>query len=916
VGKRNKLILGIVLGAIILFSGALFGLAKFGVIHIKYLADTATTGFWVEPTDGSNIDLLSNTRVYAYLNGSSPTAGVSATTVEQTGIDGLGNRITKNIKMMTLNSNTTYNFVVSCSAGGYSTPVQSNSNNFYGSSFFDSFKFHPVCSGGGGGGQTKYCVRGHVTDAATGSSLQTVRAFIGSASGTTDSFGNYSIGNLTYANLSSDMIGFSKDGYNSLPAQHVTNLNSQIQPGSCDNTLAAVSMIKSAPPIADTFSEIGTVKDQAGAFIDGATIQVSCLNSDQTPGISCGDGTNSWFSSSKQAAQVYYPNVPTFNYEVPGIKRYSVGYTAFPRLRLSVSKPGYFWDQNGDNLDNDTGTITYVQKPNTIYTINNSSTYLNYYNFILKRPSYSIVGVVKDSQSKTVLSGVTINGANKTNASGYYQINYLGIAEAATKTFTFHLDGYTDQTKTLQQLGINSTTISPNQTTPYSASDVLLQQPTFSITGLVKNSQTNKAIDGVTVTGGGSTDTSGRYQSSNLLISEAASKTFTFHKAGYTDQTKTLQQLGINPTTISSTQTTPYPASDVLLVMIPNVCSTVDPNFQATSATNFINSLETVNTTLYVAVNPESVNQVLKNAHTYDPAAEQKLITLLGGTTLNVRAPLNAVISYGTTHPDMPTQVKNLLTQANAANFASWVVNNRQTAIDAIAAARAYDPVLGDLVEDLFNQSTLKIGDLIAAIAKPTFLDAANETYMATPRTIKIDMTTAQYAQYLTYTAGGLKELTPSQLISMFGQKTADTALGTTGPLTKYDSASVMSGILKNHSIFSKIYSFAKKTNVRINLGSRTWEDGKMTYIMYAQPTYRNRNVGAKIGITVNIFSGRTAGNISLGYDSCSSANGDWKADFDATNNLRLTATMTRGNTTATLNATREIVTGKYSVSF
>jgi len=40
VGKRTKLILAIVIGAIILFSGALFGLAKYGVINLKMLADT------------------------------------------------------------------------------------------------------------------------------------------------------------------------------------------------------------------------------------------------------------------------------------------------------------------------------------------------------------------------------------------------------------------------------------------------------------------------------------------------------------------------------------------------------------------------------------------------------------------------------------------------------------------------------------------------------------------------------------------------------------------------------------------------------------------------------------------------------------------------------------------------------------
>ncbi|MEI8060868.1 MAG: hypothetical protein WCG99_01065 [Candidatus Berkelbacteria bacterium] len=39
VGKRTKLILGIILGAIVLFSGAIFGLAKFGVINLKGLAD-------------------------------------------------------------------------------------------------------------------------------------------------------------------------------------------------------------------------------------------------------------------------------------------------------------------------------------------------------------------------------------------------------------------------------------------------------------------------------------------------------------------------------------------------------------------------------------------------------------------------------------------------------------------------------------------------------------------------------------------------------------------------------------------------------------------------------------------------------------------------------------------------------------
>jgi len=40
--KRSKLILGIIAVAIIIFSGALFGLAKYGVIHIKMLADVTT----------------------------------------------------------------------------------------------------------------------------------------------------------------------------------------------------------------------------------------------------------------------------------------------------------------------------------------------------------------------------------------------------------------------------------------------------------------------------------------------------------------------------------------------------------------------------------------------------------------------------------------------------------------------------------------------------------------------------------------------------------------------------------------------------------------------------------------------------------------------------------------------------------
>lgn len=115
--------------------------------------------------------------------------------------------------------------------------------------------------------------------------------------------------------------------------------------------------------------------------------------------------------------------------------------------------------------------------------------------------TYKLQGYVKDSVTNNFLSGVSVGGVTTGN-DGKYTIPNLPITSAGTQSFTFHKDGYTDQTKTLQQLGINPNTIIAGQTTPYIASLTnLVIDPVaikFSLIGAIRDSN-NALVSGVTV---------------------------------------------------------------------------------------------------------------------------------------------------------------------------------------------------------------------------------------------------------------------------------------------------------------------------------------------------------------------------------------------------------------------------------
>ena len=410
-GKRTKLILGIIIGAMIVFSGAILGLAKYGIINLKGFADplygkveitvdASNTGGGISLYQGTTAISATGSFVGNVYTITSLAYGNYTYKFGMPGPDGqpcLGP--VANLTHSSTTTRTTY-ARFTCDDGGSgggtgdvcstTAPCQTGLNCTNG-----------TCQTAGGVGAT-YCVRGRIQNASTGVAIQGAKAIVGSMSGTTDSFGIYQVNNLTFANLSTDKIRFTKDGFASTAEQNITSLNSNIVASipcdiSSNNNLGTSSLTTSAPAQANTFSEIGTIKDQRGNLIGEVTVRVSCNNSDQILGVACESSSISWQSASHSTLQSYYSGLPatkTFNYDVPNINRYS-NYTSFPRLRITFSKSGYFWDQNGDNIDNDSGVTTFIPKPTTSYVVNGNQTYFNFNNItLLERKTFTVTGKI------------------------------------------------------------------------------------------------------------------------------------------------------------------------------------------------------------------------------------------------------------------------------------------------------------------------------------------------------------------------------------------------------------------------------------------------------------------------------------------------------------------------------------------
>jgi len=366
--KRTKLILGIVLGAIILFSGALFCLAKYGVIHIKYLADPlyGRVEITLDPSNtGGGINL--------YQNGNSVSAAGSFSSNVYT------------IPSLAYGSYT-YKFGMPGPNGQPCIGPIANLSHYSSSTAITYTKF--TCDGNGGGETQLYWIlNGTVKSAGVAVSGATVS--VGGKTATTSTTGTYTISQIPIPmingindvnSLKNQTISVSKTGYTSLspkvsdifPGISSSTQFSTTSPHNYNPSLTANGGGGDNPPVFDQtkFSLLGTITDKNGNLIDGVTVTVSCINSDQVPGVACGS-TTSWSGTSADDYQTYYSGLPAnkkFNYEVEDIDKFK-DYTSFPRLRVTYSKTGYFWDQDGDGKDNDSTSIVFLTKPNTSYLV-------------------------------------------------------------------------------------------------------------------------------------------------------------------------------------------------------------------------------------------------------------------------------------------------------------------------------------------------------------------------------------------------------------------------------------------------------------------------------------------------------------------------------------------------------------------
>jgi len=436
--KRTKFILGIVGIGIVVLSGALFGLAKYGVIDLKMLADTVlpqtTSGrveITVDPTNvvsGGNIVLKLNNAVQQVSGSYSgntyiiPSLAYGSYTY-QIGMPGPDDQpCTGLVKSLSHNSSTTRDTYPQFSCNGISPAPAS--------------------------------VQGVITKSGSNLTIQGATITIGDKpSVASDQSGNYSVTGLTAGNYTATIV---KSGYDTLTqtgtlADGVNPQNfSLVQTGTqTPHELTLYIGVKT-----DCTDTVCTNRDPYGK-IGGIPVSFGSLSG----------ATN---NSLSQGYNLQFSNVMTGNYTFKINDTTATGYNSAYESKTVTEK----------NIYDPTGS-TIVE-----------------FNLVKKtvtpgEGAYSLQGFVKDSQAGTALSGVTVNGANATDSAGKYSILNLQFSPATNQTFTFHKDGYADQTKTLAQLGITAGNIIPNQPVPYAAT----------LTNLVPNQSPAKLVSVVGVVG-------------------------------------------------------------------------------------------------------------------------------------------------------------------------------------------------------------------------------------------------------------------------------------------------------------------------------------------------------------------------------------------------------------------------------
>ena len=275
--KKAKLVGGIVLASIIICSGAIFGLAKTGVIHIKMLANENLTAFYVEPQYPSGDDMPVNTIVNVALPGQS---GLPATaTLQQSGIDGTGTKLTKNLATFSLLSNTTYNFSVVCPGSASSNVFSYNTGNSLGHNFFTPLTFIPDCNGGGGSSNGTYSLQGYILSGGQ----KIAGAYIAldgsnTVHATSDANGYYKLDNIPFGDytlLSQQTFSFSAIGYDPKINQHFQG-DLMINPNSI--TAGSTTSVNVSLNVSQARYQVtGNILDPSGHLISGsnqATIKI------------------------------------------------------------------------------------------------------------------------------------------------------------------------------------------------------------------------------------------------------------------------------------------------------------------------------------------------------------------------------------------------------------------------------------------------------------------------------------------------------------------------------------------------------------------------------------------------------------------------------------------------------------------
>jgi len=279
--KRSKLILGIIAVAIIIFSGALFGLAKYGVIHIKMLADEATESLYIRPVDSSGNDMGVGVPVYASLSGS---VVQSVNTQEVTQNPDGSNTTKANLAIFSLTPNTTYEIT----AGTFTCKLNATVGSV-GKTALNPFVYS--CNGSNAvSTQIYWTLNGTITSSA-GTALSGVSVSFGGKSAASDYSGAYTISQIPIPQtngtndvnaLKNQIISVSKTGYQSLNPK-VSNIWDGIStaesfsitsPHAYNPKLTADSNDENvAPPTTfDLFGEIYYPGESGNTYIPGVKV--------------------------------------------------------------------------------------------------------------------------------------------------------------------------------------------------------------------------------------------------------------------------------------------------------------------------------------------------------------------------------------------------------------------------------------------------------------------------------------------------------------------------------------------------------------------------------------------------------------------------------------------------------------------